>query len=242
MISAWTRWRISTAIEKGKPLSPALARKVSRDRECRQFYEASLAMAVRLRRDAADVVQVEQERLDAADRAELPLLAARRSSRPARSRKPALAAATAVLIALALGAGVWWWRSTPPTPSTPSVPDARRPSAPQESDVAELAQLIRQIGTNVGRAAEQKGPRWQQIMDRSRDAIETPLKREAENMAADTRGILQALSSIIQPDDDPEPSDPAEDAPPSSSSGRRTPPLPASNSLAYGPLAVGISP
>ena len=232
MISAWTRWRISTAIEKGKPLSPTLARKVRRDRECRRFYDASMVMAERLRRDAEDVVQGEQERLAAAGLPEPSLPAAIQSPCPARPLRPALATAAAVLIALALGAGIWWW---------PSTPDPRPPSVAQESDVAELAQLIRQIGDNVGRAAERKAPRWQQIMVRSGEALRAPVEREAENMAADTRGILQALSSMIQSGTDAEPSEPDEDDPPSSSSGRHPPPPLGNRSLAYSPLAVGVS-
>ena len=93
MISTWAKWRISTAIERGRPLSPALARKVRRDPECRRFYEASLAMAERLRQDAVDLVRDEEERLAETGPLELRPLAEIRSLRgAARLWRPAWAA------------------------------------------------------------------------------------------------------------------------------------------------------
>ena len=110
MIAAWTRWRISTAIEEGKPLSPALARKVRRDPECRQFYEASLAMVKRLRRDANQIAQNEPGGLGKMRPLGSLEVAPIDSSRNARRLRPVSAVtAAAVVIGLALGGAVWWW-------------------------------------------------------------------------------------------------------------------------------------
>lgn len=234
MISAWTKWRISTAIEKGKPLSPALARRVRRDPECGRFYEVSVAMVERLRQEAGNVVREEEKRLTEMGPLE-PRRPAIRPSPRTRPVQPALATtAAAVVIALALGAAIWWW------PSSPSVPDAVPTSAVQESDVAELAQIIRQIKNNVGRVAQRKAPQWQQIMFRSGEALRGPMVREAKSIEADTRGILQALSSMIPSGEDAESPDSGDDAPPPSSSGRDVLSSPANRSLARARLPVEI--
>ena len=217
MISTWAKWRISTAIEKGTPLSPALARKVRRDPECRRFYEASMAMAKRLRRDAVEVVRDEEERLAEAGPLELrPSTEIRSPRRVAHPWRPAWAATTAtVVLAVVLGAGIWWW------PSSRPVPDTKPPGVVPASDVAELAQIIRQIKGNVERVAKRKSPRWQQIAARSGEALRAPFVREAENVAADSRRILHAISSMIPSGENPEPSDSGDDLPPSSSPGRQ---------------------
>ena len=215
MTGPWTKWQISKAVEKGRPLSPRLARKIRRDAESRRFYEASLAMAKRLRRDAEKLVRVEQIRLGEMGPL-VPLEAGTiPSSRRAWSRRPVLAMGTAAaVICLALGATLWW------QPSSLPVPHAEPPRAVQKADVAELAQLIRQIKANVDRVAERKAPDWQQVMARSGEALWTPIAREAENMAADTREILRAFSSMIPSSDEKEPSRTEADAPSPSSSGR----------------------
>ena len=215
MIAAWTRWRISTAIEEGKPLSPALARKVRRDPECRQFYEASLAMVKRLRRDANQIAQNEPGGLGKMRPLGSLEVAPIDSSRNARRLRPVSAVtAAAVVIGLALGGAVWWW------PVRPSAPQPAPSIALRESDVTEVSHLLRQIKDNVELAVERKAPQWQQIIARSGDALRAPIVREAENMASDTRHILQAFSSMILRGDDVEPSDSEEEGPSPSSSGR----------------------
>ena len=213
MNTAWTKWRISTAVEKGKPLSPALAQKVRRDPECRRFYQASLVMAKRLRLDAREIAGAEARHLGKMCPAES-LEVGPIDSRPGvrRLSRAAGMTAAAAVIGLALGAGVWWW-------SAPSSPQPQPLVAVQEAEVIELLHMCRQIKDNVGRAVERKAPRWQKIIARSPETLRAPLMREAENMATDTRNILQAFSSmtILGGDGDSEPSDSQDDAPSPSS-------------------------
>ncbi len=231
MISAWTMWRISTAIDKGRPLSPALARRVRRDPECRRFYEASLAAAERLRQDAPEIVRAERLRLTQQEPLLVPAPGAIRSSRAVRSFRPVWATAAAVLvIGLALGATVWWW----PAPREPQPPTAM-----QRSDVAELAQVIREIKHNVDKVRAREGTPWKERVARSGEALRAPIVREAQNMAADTRHILQAFSSMIRSGSQPQPSAPDDDSP-APSSDRRTPLSPPTASLVCCAAAVKV--
>ena len=75
----------------------------------------------------------------------------------------------------------------------------------------------------ANRVAAREGPRWRELVARSRDVLRKPILREASNMAADTRGILQRLFRIIPSEEGSLGSDP-EDGPPSPSlSGRNAP-------------------
>jgi hypothetical protein len=224
MISAWTRWRISTAIEKGRPLSPALARAVRRDPECRWFYEASLAMASRLPGDVEEVVRNEEAHSGDVRPLELGTSAAIGSPGQVRRWRLTLPVSMAALaIGLVLGGIVWWWTSPP---------EAGPPRAVQASDVAELTHIIRQMKDNVDRVAERKAPQWQRLLSRSGEALRTPMVREAENMAADTRQILRAFSSMLPRDGPRQRPEPRDDGPPPSSSGSDVPASPAGASLA----------
>lgn len=237
MIAAWTKWRISTAVEKGRPLSPALARRVRRDPESRRFYEASLAMTERLRRDAEEIVEAEQARLGEIGPLEPLPAGTTASSRRAWSARLVLAMGTAAaVIGLALGAAAWWWPSRSPSPS----PRAQAPAAVQEADVVELVGVIRQLKDNVDRAAERRAPQWEQVMAHSREALRAPIVREAENMAADTREILRALSSMIPLGHEKEPPQKGEGAPPPGSSGSNAPPPLGDASLAGVRVAAEI--
>lgn len=235
MTGPWTKWRISTAIEKGKPLPPRLARKIRRDAECRHFYEASLATVGRLRRDAAEIVQHEQDRLrDAA-----PLRVPEPSHTPPPRLVPRperlLASASAVVIlASVLGAAIWWW------PSSSPPPDPQPPMVAQEQDIRELMEVVRQIDETVDRVAAREAPRWRERVARTRDALRAPILREASNMAADTRGILQRLFWIIPSEEDSPHSDSDDDPPSPSSSGRKAPPWREKTPIACSGIATKI--
>ncbi|MHC4177541.1 MAG: hypothetical protein ACYSWU_08545 [Planctomycetota bacterium] len=218
MIDLWTKWRISTAIEKGKPLPPRLLRKIRRDAASRRFYESSLAMAERLRRDAAEIVRQEQDRLRDAAPPRVPEPG--RTSPPRHLLRPQRLlglAAAAVILASVVGAGICWW----PSPSPRPVPRPR--AVAQEQDIRELMEVVRQIDETVDRVAAREGPRWRERVARSRDALRKPLVREASNMAADTRGILRRLFWIIPSGEDSPGSKPEEDLPSPSSSDRKAP-------------------
>ncbi|MBN1589494.1 MAG: hypothetical protein JW888_08265 [Pirellulales bacterium] len=198
MIKIWTKWRISVAVERGKPLSPALARCVERDPECRRFHEASLAMTERLRRDASRMVREETQSRQGIRHEPFTLAPARRTQQPRRA--PAFVAASAA-VGLVVGAAFWWLAGGQ---------SADSPVAMKESDMIELVQLVRQIKHNVNRAAEEQKPRLRQILDRSENALREPLTREAENMANDTRNLLQAFSLFADAGDTTEPRDSGE--------------------------------
>ncbi len=236
MTGPWTRWQISTAIEKGKPLPSRLVRKIRRDPECRRFYEASLAMVGRLPRDAAEIVRHEQDRLHDASPLHVPEPIRTPPLRPVLRRRRLLALAVAVaILALVVGAGIWWRPST----SSPAVPPG--PVAAQEQDLRELMGIVRQLSDGADRVAARESPRWRERVARSRDVLRAPIRREVSNMAADTRGILQGLLSIIPSQENPPGSD-SEDAPPSpSSSGRNGPPAREETSLACSRLPAEIS-
>ena len=235
MTGPWTRWRISTAIEKGRPLSPRLVRRIRRDPQCRHFYEVSLAMAERLRHDAAELLRHEQDRLRDAAPLHVPepsrTAAPRPSLRP--GRLPALASAVIVLASV-VGAGIWWW----PSPSPPPVPQP--PALAQERDIRELMEIVHQIDATFDRVAAREGPRLREQVARSGDALQKPILREASNMAEDTRGILQRLFWVIPSEGDTPRSDSEDDPPSSSSSGRKAPHSPEEVSLASSQMPAEI--
>lgn len=238
MTGRWTKWRISTAIEKGKPLSPRLLRKIRGDAECRRFYEASLAVVGRLRRDAAEIVRQERDRLR--DAAPLRVPQPSRTPPPRRVLRPerllALASAVVILAAVA-GAGIWWW----PSPLPP--PDRQPPAVTQEQqqqDIRELMKIVRQIDHAVDRVAAREGPRWRERVARSGDALRAPILREASNMAADTRGILQRLFPIVRCEEDVPSSDSQRDPASPTSSGHRAPRWPEKASLACSRMPAEI--
>ena len=235
MAGRWTKWRISTAIEKGKPLPPSLVRKIGREAECRRFYEASLAMNARLRRDAAEMVQHEQDRLGGA--APLRLPEPSRTPPPRRVLRPerllALASAVVILAAV-VGAGIWWW------PAALPPPDLQPRTVAQEQDIRELMEIVRQIDETVDRVAARENPRWRERVARSGDALRAPILREASNMAADTRGILQRLFPMVPCEEDLPSSDSQRDPPSSTSSGHRAPPWPEKASLACSRMPAEI--
>lgn len=238
MTGRWTKWRISTAIEKGKPLPPRLVRKIRRDAECRRFCEASLAMDRRLRRDAAEIVRQERDRLR--DAAPLRVPEPGRTPPPRRvlraERLLALASAVVILAAV-VGAGIWWW----PSPSPPSHPQPRKVAQRQrQQDIRELMEIVRQIDETVDRVAAREGPRWRERMARSGDALRAPILREASNMAADTRGILQRLFPIVPSEEDSPSSDSQRDPPSPTSSGRRAPRWPEKAPLACSRMSTEI--
>ncbi len=238
MTGRWTKWRISTAIEKGKPLPPRLVRKICRDAESRRFYEASLAVVGRLRRDAAEIVQHERDRLRNA--APLCVPQPSRTPPPRRVLRPerllALASAVVILAAV-VGAGIWWWPSPlpPPDPQPPMVAQGQ-----QEQDIRELMEIVRQIDRAVDRVAAREGPRWRERVARSGDALRAPILHEASNMAADTRGILQRLFPIVPSQEEVPSSDSQRDPRSPTSSGRRAPRWPEKASLACSRMPVEI--
>jgi hypothetical protein len=189
MISAWTRWRISKAIDSGRPLSPALARAVRRDPECRRFYEASLAMARRLRRDVEGVLRDEQTRLSDVG----PL----NPSRPVAGRSPAYAgrrrfalsvSAAALAAGLVLG-GFVLWRETPP--------DAKPPLRAEAAEVTELVDILQQLQRSADRVVQRSAPKCRRLLSRSREALRAPVVREAEYIKTDARNFLRAFPSLL---------------------------------------------
>jgi hypothetical protein len=155
-------------------------------------------MADRLRRDAEEIVREEQKRLG--EPRPLQPLAARPTPCSGRTRtaRPTVAVTAAVvLIALALGSGIWWWSSAPPPPDTAPRAVARRPD--HAKDVAELVQIVRQLNDDLDLVLERNAARWQQSVTRSGEALRAPLVREAENVATDARHLLRALTSLIAP-------------------------------------------
>ncbi len=212
MIRAWIKWRISTALDKGRPLSPPLDRWVRRDDECRRFYDASRALAERLSHDASEIIQSEVVH----DHTRVRAPSEKRdgeASPPNRLRLPRPAwatSATALTIALAVGTAMWW-RSLPPPPmQLPTQPASRTVT---QADVVELAEILRELTTSIGRAAKRRRPQWQRTMARTGQALQKPLMREAENMAADTRGLVAAFSALIPSRRDKPASDTEEDSP-----------------------------
>jgi hypothetical protein len=233
MISAWNRWRISTAIDHQEPLSPRLARAVRRDPDLRRFYEASLALAARLRRDALEVVRHEQDvgwversephqdactiprRTSFPTRPALPdeLENSSHKHHPRRLMRYITAAALATCVALC-GVLLWYEMSK-----------ARSSAAAQRADIAELADLIQQVKGGVDRTVERSAPKLQQLIVRSRDAVQAPMVREAKNVETDARNLFRAFSSMFSPEtprQHPTP-DPKNPPSPSSSSGADVP-------------------
>jgi len=212
MIRAWTKWRISSAVEDGRPLPAWLARKVRRDPECRQFYQLSMAVAKRLREDAEEVAHCEEQRLQhrrpwsVFDKG----LVESRATARCSSRKALGFAVVASAASLLLVAGVCWW---PPSPVPPPEPEPRL--AHGTSDVVELVQAIQEIHGKVDRVAARKAPQLRELVARSREALQAPILREAENIAQDAREFVHSFSLTIRQTRGskiPEPNPPAADA------------------------------
>jgi len=188
MISAWTRWRISKAIDSGRPLSSALARAVRRDPECRRFYETSLAMARRLRRDVEEVLRDEQMRLSN--------VGPRKRSRPVAGRSPAyggrrrftLSLSTAALAAGLVLGGFHLWHQTRPCIEPPLRAEA--------ADVTELVDILQQMTSSADRVLEHSAPKCQRFLTRSGEALRAPVVCEAECLKADARNVLRAFPSM----------------------------------------------
>lgn len=217
MTGHWTKWRISSAIDGERPLPPSLLRKIDRDPECRRFYEASLAMADRLRRDAAEIVRHEQDRLGDAVSLPVPAAGAPLPRSVLRSARRFALALAAVILATVVGVWIWRWppSARPPGPESPRLAKQR--------DLRELMQIARQLEKTVDRVAAREGPRLRAQVARSGEALRKPILREVSNMEADTWGILRRLFSVRPSEgDSPDPESEA-DPPPPSSSGRRFP-------------------
>ena len=188
MISAWTRWRISKAIDSGRPLSSALARAVRRDPECRRFYETSLAMARRLRSDVEGILRDEQMRLSGAS--------PRKRSRPLAGRSPAfggrrrftLSLSAAALAACLMLGGFLFWHQTRPRIDPPLRAEA--------ADVTELVDILQQIKSSADRVLEHSAPKCQRFLIRSGEALRAPVVCEAECLKADARNLLRAFPSM----------------------------------------------
>ncbi len=198
MIRAWTKWRISSAVEDGRPLSAGLARKVRRDPEYQRFYELSVAMAKRLREDAEEIAQYEEQRLQRCEPwaiLDKGLVDSPATARP--SRRAFVLAVAASAAGLLLVAGICWWPSSSPPAPVPGPQLARR-----TSDVVELVQAIREIQGKVDRVASRRAPQLRELVARSREALRAPILREAENMAQDARGFVESFSLAIQRTDD----------------------------------------
>jgi len=195
MLRTWIKWRISLALDEGRSLSPLLSRWVRDDPECRRFYEMSRTLADRLEQDARRIeeggtAQRVWEREPVAARVATPRFATlcpvERSPTPRQFWGTGV---TALATALAIGFVLWW-------EPVARLPDDARKTVTQ-AEVIELTEILREVTAGVGRAAERRRPEWQKSMKLAGEALQKPLLREVRYLAADTQGLIEAVSLLL---------------------------------------------
>jgi hypothetical protein len=111
------KWKISHALDTGKPLSRSTGRHLFACETCREFYRTGGEVGRRLSMDAASLLQEPRPGLDARTRQTTGEAAKAKSPLPSPSRRPQLRPVwAAALLLAAVGVSLIWTFRTRPAP------------------------------------------------------------------------------------------------------------------------------